>query len=121
LEPVGSGLSPHSPESAHMAKSQYYTASSLDGFIADKNNSLDWLFTVERGPNPGEEFREFSAEVGAKAMGATTYEWVWEHESLASVAPVTLGSGAPLLPRRLTASQLELVEVGQLGQFARLV
>src|SRR5205823_3504562 len=61
----------------------YYTASTLDGFIADENNSLDWLFAVERGPNPGEEFREFSAEVGAKAMGATTYEWVWEHESLA--------------------------------------
>jgi dihydrofolate reductase len=37
------------------------------------------------------------------------------------VAPVTLGTGAPLLPRRLTSSELELVEVGRYGQFARLV
>jgi dihydrofolate reductase len=41
-------------------------------------------------------------------------------EILVGVAPVTLGSGAPLLPRRLTASQLELVDVAKDRQFARL-
>jgi dihydrofolate reductase len=41
-------------------------------------------------------------------------------EILVGVAPVTLGRGAPLLPRRLTASQLELVDVGRDRQFARL-
>jgi dihydrofolate reductase len=41
-------------------------------------------------------------------------------EVILGVAPVTLGSGAPLLPRRLTAERLELVEVGRQGQFARL-
>jgi dihydrofolate reductase len=41
-------------------------------------------------------------------------------EILAAVAPVTLGRGAPLLPRRLTAAQLELVDVARDGQFARL-
>ena len=41
-------------------------------------------------------------------------------EILVGVAPVTLGAGAPLLPRRLTASQLELAAVGRHGQFARL-
>jgi dihydrofolate reductase len=41
-------------------------------------------------------------------------------EILVGVAPVTLGSGAPLLPRRLTVSQLELVGVARDRQFARL-
>lgn len=55
-------------------KTQYYTASSLDGFIADKNNSLDWLFQF--GDDPGEEYARFLGEVGAIAMGSTTYEWI---------------------------------------------
>jgi dihydrofolate reductase len=41
-------------------------------------------------------------------------------EILVGIAPVTLGSGAPLLPRRLTAAQLELVDVSRDRQFARL-
>jgi dihydrofolate reductase len=30
-----------------MPKTQYFTATSLDGFIADADNSLDWLFQAE--------------------------------------------------------------------------
>ena len=41
-------------------------------------------------------------------------------EVIVSIAPATLGAGAPLLPRRLTAANLELVEVDRLGQFAQL-
>jgi dihydrofolate reductase len=183
-----------------MAKTQYYTATSIDGFIADRDNSLDWLFAVgeghddEAGSNP---FSAFFADVGAFAMGATTYQWVLEHDalleqplkwadyygdvpawvfthrSLASipgadltfvsgdvrpvhkamvqaakdkniwivgggelagafadaglldeiilgVAPVTLGAGAPLLPRTMTSSRLSLTQMEQRGQFAYL-
>jgi dihydrofolate reductase len=180
-----------------VTRTQYYTATTIDGYIADENNSLDWLFVVDRGETGQDGYDAFFAEVGAMAMGATTYQWVLEHERLVddpgkwrgyygdtpcwvfthrnlpaipdanvffvrddvgpvheqmtraaagknvwlvgggdlvgqfadkglldeillSVAPVTLGRGAPLLPRRLTASQLELVAVGQEGQFARL-
>ncbi len=168
-----------------MSPTQYYTATSLDGFIADADNSLDWLFEADRGSTGGTEdrFGAFFSEVGAMAMGATTYQWVLDHEHLleqpdkwsdmygdtptwvfshrllppipgaairfvagdvapvhaqmvaaaggrnlwlvgggelvgqfadgslldeiiAGVTPVTLGSGAPLLPRRLTGLQL---------------
>jgi len=34
-----------------------------------------------------------------------------------SIAPVTLGAGAPLLPRRLLSSDLTLVSVERQGQF----
>jgi dihydrofolate reductase len=179
-------------------KTQYYAATSLDGYIADENNSVDWLLELGHDTDEVESsFAAFFAEVGAMAMGATTYEWVVEHERLlddpdkwhgyygdtpcwvfthralapvpgadlffvqgdvepvheqmvraaagknvwlvgggdlvgqfadrqlldeilVGIAPVTLGRGAPLLPRRLTANQLELVDVGRDGQFARL-
>ncbi len=38
-----------------------------------------------------------------------------------SVAPVTLESGKPLLPRRLESDRLELASVRKSGQFAELV
>jgi dihydrofolate reductase len=177
-------------------KTQYYTATTLDGFIADEDNSLEWLFEVERADGDA-GFARFFGDVGAMAMGATTYEWVLDHdrllehpekwhtyygdtpcwvfthrslpaisgvevrfvegdvepvhrdmahaaadkniwlvgggelvgqfadrmlldELLVAVAPVTLGGGAPLLPRRLTAARLELVNVARDAQFARL-
>ena len=66
-----------------MPATQYYTATSLDGYIADENNSLDWLFEVDRDADAGEQsFAAFLSDVGAMAMGATTYEWVLEHEKL---------------------------------------
>jgi dihydrofolate reductase len=41
-------------------------------------------------------------------------------EIIVGIAPVTLGRGAPLLPRRLTADDLELVDVGRDEQFVQL-
>src|SRR3954454_18132843 len=61
---------------------QYYTATTLDGFLADENNSLDWLFEVEGETDHGEDFARFFSDVGALAMGSTTYEWVLDHEKL---------------------------------------
>ena len=58
---------------------QYYTATSIDGFIADPDNSLDWLFQFSEAPGMEEHYPRFIAEVGAMAMGSTTYEWVAGH------------------------------------------
>jgi dihydrofolate reductase len=162
---------------------QYYTATTLDGFIADPDNSLEWLFTRARDESGAQNYGEFIEQVGALAMGATTYEWILDHEGskwpydipcwvfthrdlavvpdapitfvqgdvapvheelaaaagdrnvwvvgggdlagqfadaglldevIVSIAPVTLGAGAPLLPRRL---ELRLEEVGRNGDF----
>ena len=66
-----------------MTKTQYFTATSVDGFIADADNSLDWLFEVPRDGGSGAEgFGAFFGAVGAMAMGATTYEWILAHERL---------------------------------------
>ncbi|MFE0458874.1 dihydrofolate reductase family protein [Kitasatospora sp. NPDC058965] len=183
-----------------MAKTVYYTATTLDGFLADPENSLQWLFEVEEGEATGGalDTAAFLSTIGAMAMGATTYAWLLAHEQLAehpgkwrewygerpcfvfshrelplpagapvrlvrgdvrplhaelvaaaggrdvwlmgggelvgqfadhglldeivaTVAPVTLGAGAPLLPRRLSADRLRLRALGRLGQFAQLV
>ena len=174
-------------------KTQYYTATSIDGFIADPDNSLEWLFTVGSSGDDGpmdDEYPNFMADVGAMAMGSTTYEWIaghtgfldnpgkWEYtlptwvfssrelpvpdgldirvvrgdvrpvhaemaaavsgrniwlvgggdlvgqfydhglldELILGVAPVFLGSGAPLLPRRITAPTLKLTDVTRYGE-----
>ena len=65
-----------------MTKTQYYTATTIDGFIADEHHSLEWLFAVERSTEQPDGFTTFYAEVGAMAMGASTYEWVLDHDQL---------------------------------------
>jgi dihydrofolate reductase len=162
-----------------LSLTQYYTATTLDGFIADPDNSLEWLFTREREPDGALNYDDFIAQVGAIAMGSTTYEWILDYgkwpydvpcwvfthrqlqvvpdaqieftsadvatvhkemaaaagerniwivgggdlagqfadaglldEVLVSIAPVTLGAGAPLLPRRI---ELRLDELGRNG------
>ena len=63
-----------------MSLTQYYTATTLDGFIADPDNSLAWLFTRKQEPGGALTYDAFIAEVGAIAMGRTTYEWILGHE-----------------------------------------
>jgi len=55
-------------------KTQYYTAATLDGFLATEEDSLDWLFAL--GDPSESSYAAFIAEVGAIAMGSATYEWV---------------------------------------------
>lgn len=63
-------------------KTQYYTATSINGYIADEDNSLDWLFQFGSLKSVEEDYPRFIAEVGAIAMGSTTYEWILNHENV---------------------------------------
>jgi len=58
-------------------KTQYYTAASLDGFIATSDDSLEWLFPL--GDIEATSYPSFIRDVGALAMGSTTYEWMLRH------------------------------------------
>ena len=161
-----------------MTRLTYYTATTLDGYIADPDDSLDWLMRQDQDENGPLGYDEFIKDIGAIVMGSTTYEWVQRHypdqwfytmpawvmttrdlkpptvdgadvrfasgdvrevydamvaaaggknlwvvgggdlvgqfadaglldEVITYIAPVTLGAGRPILPRRL---DLELVE-----------
>lgn len=170
-------------------KTQYYTASSLDGFIATPDHSLDWL--MQFGDVDETSYPSFIRGVGALAMGSATYEWMLRHiakpdgeggvpwpysqpawvfsrrslpripgvdvrfasgdvrpvhdemraaaqgknvwivgggdlagqfldaglldEVIVQVTPVTLGSGMPLLPRRIAFPPLQLTSVERFG------
>jgi dihydrofolate reductase len=170
-------------------RTQYYTASSLDGFVATSDHSLDWLLRL--GDVEDTSYPAFIAEVGALVMGSHTYEWILRHgagegrsdvaawpyqqpawvlttrrlpvlpgadvrfaqgdvtrvhramaeaaggrnlwvvgggdvagqfhdrglldEVIVQVAPVTLGSGIPLLPRTLTTPPLRLTSTRVYG------
>ncbi|MFC7492717.1 MULTISPECIES: dihydrofolate reductase family protein [unclassified Nocardioides] len=160
-------------------KTTYYTATTLDGFIADEHDSLDWLLSQPIEEDGPFSYDAFIQDVGAIAMGATTYQWILDHhvdqgekwfyeqpswvfthrdlrlvadnitltsapvaevhaemaaaaggkdvwmvgggdlaaqfaeaglldEVVVSIAPVTLGAGRPLFPRRFDLELLEL-------------
>ena len=124
-------------------KTQYYTASSLDGFIATEDDSLEWLFSL---PDLNDSsYPGFIADVGALAMGSATYEWIVRNsdtvaageqniwivgggdlagqfhdaglldELIIQIGSVTLGRGKQLFPRRVLSPTLRLVSVHQMG------
>src|SRR3954466_7138436 len=65
-----------------MPKTQYYVATSLDGFIAEADDGLQWLFDAADDPTTGEDanYNAFYGDVKAIAVGATTYEIIIGHD-----------------------------------------
>ena len=72
-----------------MSKTQYYCAATLDGYIAEADDSLGWLMGYEgsfegEGAEPGPmseggSYERFYEGVGALISGSTTYEFVLDH------------------------------------------
>jgi dihydrofolate reductase len=54
----------------------YFTASSLDGYIVDEADSLDWLTSRAVEADGPFGYDEFIKSIGALVMGSVTYEWV---------------------------------------------
>lgn len=54
----------------------YFTASSLDGFIVDSDDSLDWLMSRAIDATGPFGYQAFAKSVGALVMGASTYAWI---------------------------------------------
>jgi dihydrofolate reductase len=71
----------------------YYCASSLDGYIAEVDDSLDWLLNyqgtfaheaAEPGPmSEGGGYERFYEGVRALVAGSATYEWILDHLDVA--------------------------------------
>jgi dihydrofolate reductase len=64
-----------------MTRTTYYTAMTLDGFLADEQDSLDWLFVQDQDEQGPLNYGEFIKDIGAIVMGATTYEWILRHNA----------------------------------------
>lgn len=54
----------------------YFTASSLDGFVVDQADSLDWLISRDVDADGPFGYQAFAKSVGALVMGSATYEWL---------------------------------------------
>lgn len=62
-----------------MARIVGYIAASLDGFIADSQENLDWL-TQRTDLDLGEHhYEHFIKSIRTVVMGRSTYDWVAEH------------------------------------------
>jgi dihydrofolate reductase len=69
-----------------VSRNQYYCAASLDGYIAESDDTLNWLtkyegsFEGDAEPIKG-AYDRFYEGVGALIMGSATYEFVLDHGS----------------------------------------
>ena len=76
-----------------MSKSQYYCAASLDGYIAEADDTLEWLMKYEgsfegKGVEPMKgSYQRFYDGVGALVMGSATYEFILAHEAASGEWP----------------------------------
>jgi dihydrofolate reductase len=68
-----------------MSLVRYYAAQSLDGYIAEADDSIDWLTGYEgsfEGADSDETMAGYDAfyeGIGALVMGSVTYEWVLDN------------------------------------------
>ena len=88
---------------------QYFAAATLDGFIADEDDGIDWLTAFEptyEGPGDKvlEAIDEHIEQTGALVMGSSTYEFILPHSWAYGDRPTWV----------LTSRELPLIEGGNI-------
>jgi dihydrofolate reductase len=68
-----------------VAITQYFCAATLDGFVADSDDGIQWLTGFESGyDGPGDQVTDaidsYIEGVGALVMGSSTYEFILGHD-----------------------------------------
>jgi dihydrofolate reductase len=67
---------------AGVARARYYCAASLDGYIAEADDTIEWLTTYDgryEGDTVEGGYDDFYAQIGALVFGSVTYEWLLGH------------------------------------------
>jgi dihydrofolate reductase len=108
-----------------------FVATSLDGYIARKNGSIDWLeqanASVPRGEDCG--FAEYLASIDALVMGRATFDLActfsnWPYGEtpvyVLSHSMTQLPSGTPQTVKLLCAEPAEVVRIAATNQHHRL-
>ena len=83
-----------------MARIRFYVATSLDGFIADREGSVEWLAPYDARLYG---YDKFVSEVGALIMGRRTYElifaigedWPYNRKPVYVLSSTSLGDVPP--------------------------
>jgi dihydrofolate reductase len=57
-------------------RNRVFIATSLDGYIADKNGGIDWLNTTPNPDNIDMGYDDFTSQIDALVMGRTTFETI---------------------------------------------
>lgn len=63
-----------------MTRFVFNTAATLDGYLADPDHGLAWLFAVDGGtpdaPEHADAFTAFLDSISVTVLGSSTYEWL---------------------------------------------
>ena len=93
-----------------MTTYRYYTATPLDGFLADEHDGLDWLLDQPQEEDPLLDYDRFIEGVGALVMGRSTYAWIMENLDVA-------GGGWPYAQPSFVLTHAELAPVADSVRF----
>lgn len=91
----------------------YYTATTLDGFLADEHDGLEWLLSQPLEQGSLLDYDTFYARVGALVMGRSTYQWILDHpaEQFANTAGWPYGRPAFVFSHRDLQPAAETVSI----------